>query len=110
MDAVKFLEERDRMCGHGCANCPACVDMCDIYSPDCDYESLVEAVEAWAEEHPRKTRQSEFLKQWPNASVSENGILEVWPCIIDKTLKSEERCLPHSCAECHREFWMGEVE
>lgn len=23
MDAVKFLEERARMCGHGCKNCPA---------------------------------------------------------------------------------------
>lgn len=62
MDAVKFLEERARMCGHGCKNCPAYGDDCNIDSPGCDYESLVKAVEAWAAEHPRKTRQSEFFE------------------------------------------------
>ncbi len=108
MDAVKFLEERDRMCGHGCANCPACVDMCDIYSPDCDYESLAEAVEAWAAEHPRKTRQSEFLKQWPDAMVYSDGVLDIYPCILEKT-KRCDKC-NEGCTKCRHEFWMQEAE
>lgn len=108
MDAVKFLEERARMCGHGCENCPACIDTCDIYSPDCDYESLVETVEAWAAEHPRKTRQSEFLKQWPDAMVYSDGILDIYPCILEKARRCD-KC-NNGCTECRHEFWMQEVE
>lgn len=107
MDAVKFLEERARMCGHGCKNCPAYGDDCNIDSSGCDYESLVKAVEAWAAEHPRKTRQSEFLKQCPNASVSEDGVL-----FCPKTVNTAYFCYckDKECADCRREFWMQEVE
>lgn len=108
MDAVKFLEERARMCGHGCKNCPTSDDKCDIYTPDCDYESLVKAVEAWAAEHPRKTRQSEFLKQWPNAAISEDGLLEICPNDVD-TSYDVQTCA-RKCEDCRREFWMQEVE
>lgn len=107
MDAVKFLEERARMCGHGCKNCPAYEDDCNIDSSGCDYESLVEAVEAWSAEYPRKTRQSEFLEQWPNASVSEDGVL-----FCPKTVNTAYFCYckDKECADCRREFWMQEVE
>ena len=108
MDAIKFLEERARMCGHGCKNCHAYGDECDIYKPDCDFESLVKAVEAWAAEHPKKTRQSEFLKQWPNALVYSDGVLDVYPCILEKT-KRCDKC-NEGCTKCRYEFWMQEVE
>lgn len=108
MDAVKFLEERARMCGHGCKNCHAYGDECDIYKPDCDYESLVEAVEAWAAKHPRKTRQSEFLKQWPDAMVYSDGVLDIYPCILEKARRCD-KC-NNGCTECRHEFWMEEVE
>ncbi len=108
MDAVKFLEERERMCGHGCENCPVYGDECDIYTPDCDYESLVEVVETWAAEHPRKTRQSEFLKQWPDAMVYSDGILDIYPCILEKARRCD-KC-NNGCTECRHEFWMQEVE
>lgn len=108
MDAVKFLEERARMCGHGCKDCYVCDNECDMYKPDCDYESLVEAVEAWAEEHPRKTRQSEFLKQWPDAMVYSDGVLDIYPCILEKARRCD-KC-NNGCTECRHEFWMQEVE
>lgn len=108
MDAVKFLEERARMCGHGCKNCHAYGDECDIYKPDCDYESLVEAVEAWAEEHSRKTRQSEFLKQWPDAMVYSDGVLDIYPCILEKARRCD-KC-NNGCTECRHEFWNQVVE
>lgn len=82
MDAVKFLEERVRMCEH------------DIYNSDCDYESLVEtvktlakAVEMWAAEYPRKTRQDVFLEQWPDAELDADGVLEISPCSLSKSMK-----------------------
>lgn len=117
MDAVKFLWERARMCGHGCENCPTSDDKCDIYTPDCDYESLVKAVEAWAEEHPRKTRQSEFLKQWPDARVDKTtGVLTICPAELTKECRNDrDVCGAYSietgvCNSCRREFWMQEVE
>lgn len=99
------------MCGHGCKNCPAYGDECNIYKPGCDFESLVEAVEAWAAEHPRKTRQSEFLKQWPDAALYDDGVLGISPCSLSKK-KNGDRCddRTKSCRDCRREFWMEEVE
>nr|DAG17084.1 MAG TPA: protein of unknown function (DUF5522) [Caudoviricetes sp.] len=108
MDAVKFLKERARMCGHGCKNCPAYGDECDIYKPNCDYESLVEAVEAWAAKHPRKTQQSEFLKQWPDAMVYSDGVLDIYPCILEKARRCD-KC-NNGCTECRHEFWNQAVE
>ena len=52
MDAIAFLEARERMCGMGCDGCPAQFETCDINDPECDFESLVEMVERWAAEHP----------------------------------------------------------
>lgn len=113
MDAIKFLEERARMCGHGCAGCRVFGDECDMYSPDCDYESLVKAVEAWATEHPRKTRQSVFLEQWTEAQLDEDGVLKVCPALISAAYSNEDGgCvdLCRVCVDCRREFWMEEVE
>lgn len=101
------------MCGHGCKNCPAYGDECDIYKPDCDFESLVKAVEAWSAEHPRKTRQSEFLKQWTEAQLDEDGVLKVCPALISAAYSNEDGgCvdLCRTCVDCRREFWMQEVE
>lgn len=59
MDAVKFIEERQRMCksyGEGCLGCPMDGGPCGGYR-GVDAERLVGAVEAWSATHPRKTRQ-----------------------------------------------------
>lgn len=108
MDAIKFLEERARMCGHGCKNCKVYGEQCDIYTEGCNYESLVEAVEEWSAAHPRKTRQSEFLKQWPNADISADGWLEIYPCEVDTTYGGQS--CDKNCLDCCRKFWMQEVE
>lgn len=111
MDAVKFLEERARMCGNGCKNCPAYGDECDIYKPDCDYESLVKAVETWAAEHPRKTRQTVFLEQYPESEIDSRGDLMVCPKRISADCRDRYgNCTNRLCSDCRREFWMKEVE
>lgn len=113
MDAIKFLEERARMCGHGCKNSKVYGEQCDIYTEGCDYESLVETVEAWAAAHPRKTRQSVFLEQWPNVRLDTNGLIDISPCRMDPEkypFNGKDCCKFQSCGECRREFWMQEVE
>lgn len=77
MDAVKFLAERERMCKTYdiCEGCPLrkmhtglCYKLCFKHP-----EEAVAAVEKWAQEHPRKTRQSEFLKLFPDAPLNIDG-------------------------------------
>ena len=103
MDAVEFLQERDRMYKSGAAT-PS-IGLEDDYDP----VIAVKVVEEWSAAHPRKTRQSVFLEQWPEAYVAKStGLIDIQPCFIDKTLN------PHGCvkkcADCKREFWMQEVE
>jgi hypothetical protein len=47
--------------------------------------SFVREVANWAKEHPAKTRQSEFLKQYPHAELS-YGYVNINPCRIDSSL------------------------
>lgn len=111
MDALEFVRERNRMCksfGGKCNGCPADSNTC------CNtlewQEDLVAIVGKWSAEHPRKTHQSEFLKQWPNAKCVGN-ILTICPKVIDMNFP----CFAYSnvdigCPNCRREFWMQEVE
>lgn len=114
MEAVEFIRERNRMCKAflGCKGCPACdFDGCGSVHLN---EGIIPIVEKWAKEHPRKTRQSVFLKQWPNADISDDGLPDVAPCQLCVGLihgESTEDCENRGlCVECRREFWMQEVE
>nr|DAP69639.1 MAG TPA: hypothetical protein [Caudoviricetes sp.] len=110
MDAVEFVKEFGRMCQphtNGCEECALYGKGCTLVSHKDDPETLINAVEAWSATHPRKTRQSVFLEQWPDAMMC-NGVLDIYPCILDKTRRSD-KC-NEGCTECRREFWMQEVE
>ena len=72
MDAVKFLWERARMCGHGCENCPTSDDKCDIYTPDCDYESLVKAVNQALAELREEGKLSEAAIKYFGSDISQD--------------------------------------
>lgn len=119
MDAVKFLEERNRMCKSFAPDCEGCrvdeakpvVDECFRWILD-NPERAVQIVEQWSAAHPRKTQQSEFLKQWPNARLDEHGVIDVAPCRVDTQGYHATACLSlwGSCTDCRREFWMQEVE
>lgn len=46
-----------------------------------------EIILKWCEEHPIKTRQSEFLKMFPNAKINEtHGVITCCPQKVDKTV------------------------
>lgn len=103
MDAVKFVEERRRMFAvtgenpkYSLSNMSTCA------------EDVVKEVEEWSAAHPRKTRQSVFLEQWPNADISADGWLEIYPCEVDTTYGGQ--ACDKNCLDCSREFWMQEVE
>ncbi len=112
MDAVKFIEECNRMCksfGRSCRDCPADKDTC------CDafewQEELVTIVEKWSATHPYKTRQSEFLKMFPRPALDSDGIIAIQPCeVIVDACKDSNGNKRTNCWACRREFWMEEIE
>lgn len=114
MDAVKFIKERDRMCrfyhhAGGCYQCPAKDCECSALEGMVDDDNIVTIVEEWSAAHPRKTRQSVFLEQWPEAEISfTDGCLTLNPCKFYKKMRKE--CVGRLCSDCRREFWMQEVE
>lgn len=109
MDAMKFIEERNRMCDsfETCGMCPAFEFSCSELRKIQQNPTIVSIVERWSKENPRKTRQDVFLEQYPEASCVDN-ILMSWPKVIDKNFSCSKTCF--NCAECRREFWMQEVE
>lgn len=122
MDAVKFIEERNRMCksfGNECKGCPA-YNVCeDDLCCAVDQESTLDAtnqvaiVEDWSAAHPRKTRQSVFLEQYPETILDAFGALQICPMVISAAHRdSDGECKDPAkmCIDCRREFWMQEVE
>ena len=114
MDAVEYVKQRKRMCDYyvHCGDCPACdYEWCSTLN---GIPKMIPIVEQWTKEHPVKTRQSEFLKQWPDAEISGDGLLAVAPCQLNVELLQCESAVDCEsrgvCDECRREFWMQEVK
>lgn len=123
MDAVKFIEERNRMCksfGNRCTGCPAynaCNDnLCGcavIQESTLDATDQIAIVEKWSAAHPRKTRQSVFLEKYPETILDAFGALQICPMVISAAHRdSDGECKDPAkmCIDCRREFWMQEVE
>lgn len=122
MDAVKFIKERNRMCksfGDRCTGCPA-FDVCGNelccafdQGSTLDATAQIAIVEKWSVAHPRKTRQSVFLEQYPETQIDDNGLLNMCPAVISSLYRGDKNgCLSTSkcCVDCRHEFWMQEVE
>lgn len=125
MDAVEYEKYRIKMCKEtilkkgGCGACK----MYDVVRQRCRtpasvcmeededyYRKNVAIVEQWAKDHPVKTRQSEFLKRFPNADLS-----RLKPCMIEKD-KRVMWCSKYAnyevnggCDECRDAYWNEEV-
>lgn len=118
MDAVEYVKTLRIMCKNQ-ANCPECPLHGKCKEDGYDYciadiseyaEKAVRIVEQWAKDHPVKTRQSEFLKQFPNADLT-----RLQPCIIEKD-KRPMWCGKYAdfgangcCDECRYAYWNEEV-
>lgn len=75
-------------------------------------DEAVAIVERWAKEHPRKTRQSEFLKMFPRAGRGEDGLIVFCPEDFDPKFECPlKRGSGHDlCGECRKNYWLEEVE
>ncbi len=131
MDAVEFLKAKDRMCksfNDNCKNKDGNNFCCGLrYEADKSGESceeyisnhptkVVEIVERWAKDHPAKTRQSEFLKLFPDARLFD-GVLAIDPCKINSSRFDSTECRSYSdefgvlsCDKCREQFWNEEVK
>ena len=113
MDAVKFIEERNRMCksfGDRCTGCPASNGGCAVgQESTLDATDQVAMVEEWSAAHPRKTRQSVLLEQWPNCMLDGDCVVGMCPRNVDKNYICDLN-RSAGCPDCRREFWTQEVE
>ena len=114
MTAIEYLKAQNRMtkkCGIDCDKCPlssrnneadcACLELEQDYP-----EKAVEIVEKWAKEHPAKTRQSEFLKMFPDSVTDRNGIIGICP----RNVNRQYYCGTYDdCEKCREKFWMEEI-
>lgn len=104
----KFYDDCS-ICPLGCKN--------NIKGITCDYlvraypDKANEIILKWCEEHPIKTRQSEFLKMFPNVCIYK-GAINICPCTIDSDYdcKSKEKYVDFDCTGCKKEYWLAEVE
>ena len=122
MDAVEYLKTLRIMCKSQ-ANCSECPLHENCKEDGYDYciadiseyaEKTVQIVEKWAKDNPVKTRQSEFLKKFPNADMQR--ISTLFPCVMDQTIRPT-RCVkyesfssPKKCVECRNDYWHEEVD
>ena len=98
MDAVRYIVEYDRMCRSfsDCRDCPIRArapfpSSCQQFRVN-NPEETVAIVEAWAKEHPQRTRLQDFLEKFPNASLGSSGT---------------PRFLPRPFGYCGRETCQG---
>jgi hypothetical protein len=106
MDAVKFVEERRRMFAVTGEN-----PKYSLFNMTTRAEDVVKEVAEWSAAHPRKTRQSVFLEQWPGAELDECGCLVICPTRVSAEYRNIcVNCSKTRCGECRCEFWMQEVE
>ena len=126
MDAVTYIKEYKRMCesfnsndlqAKPCDGCPldGLADGCHMLDIADNAEECVDAVERWAKEHPAKTRQSEFLKMFPEAIIEPAaGYIDICPALllVAKRATRTGGCGDSSidCEECKGKFWLEEIK
>lgn len=110
MDAVEYLKTLYRMCDHKCRECEfwkrlGVIETCARWQETHPKEAVA-IVERWGAEHPVKTRQSEFLKHYPSASIV-SGCLHA--CPKDLFANTNIDC-NKTCLACKKDFWLAEVD
>lgn len=115
MDAVKFIDEKNRMCKNiKCSECDLSSNNTNL-NPACDifiWKHPVEAVktvEQWSKESQIKTRQTEFLKHYPNAEIKgSTGALVLCPSqVFGGECDNYCRNTAITCNECCKNFWLA---
>lgn len=74
-----------------------------------------EIILKWCEENPVETRQDRFLKMFPNAKLSSDGLVSIcaqgcdksWNCKLNIDANNIENI---DCTDCMKEYWLAEVD
>ncbi len=79
-----------------------------------DPKIFVCSVSTWDKEHPAETRQSEFLKMFPDVLLDANGSVDLCPALLVIDCRTyDNMCIhrgePMSCSECRKKFWKGRL-
>ena len=109
MDAVEFLDKVDRLSKRGSTEEKA---RYNDYRTARDNAGAVKFVERWAAEHHAKTRQSEFLKMFPNVILNDKGQPSLCAKLLDTTYHRVGGCGldVDICQRCMDNFWGKDVE
>lgn len=116
MDAVEFLKEAQRMHDSfgNCEGCPGEANACFISDADRSEnpEGVVAAVEKFAAENPKITRQAQFLLAYPEGVLDVDGLLCIMPCQISKRARDAKISgyCNSDCRDCRRRYWMAEIK
>ena len=105
MDAVEFLDKVDRLSKRGSTEEKM---RYNDYRSAKDNAGAVKFVERWTAAHLAKTRQSEFLKHYPDARILPHGCLNA--CPMNVFSDTGINCNAQPCYECKKAFWLAEVE
>ena len=115
MTAIEYLKAKSRMTNKcGIVSCPTCPlgksnngEGGSCRNLEGGYPAkAVEIVEKWAKEHPIKTRQSEFLKMFPDSLTDKNGIIDICPMNVNRKHTCNGLI---GCDTCCKKFWSEEI-
>nr|DAF34300.1 MAG TPA: hypothetical protein [Caudoviricetes sp.] len=95
---------KNGLCKLGCSNCPLC-SINNNKGQSCTAfemlypEKAIETIQRWSDEHPQRTYLSEFLKNYPNAPLEDDGTPNFCPYRLG--LMSKDNCRKdHNCVKC----------
>lgn len=112
METKDFLSGVSRICkSSSCRDdCPLNFFCCLNYNDQTeeDFEKAEKVVKEWLKAHT-KTRQTEFLKMYPDALMDDNGVMVINPCSLDKAHYTIPLC-GCQCEDCRKQYWLKEVE
>ena len=112
------IYEYARMCSkYAILDCHHCPLSHDNNGLNCDCGDFIRAftnkaneiILKWCEEHPIKTRQSKFLKVFPNVPINDETV-GICPLDFDKLFDAETCDSYVDCTACKKEYWLAEVD
>ena len=110
MDEKATIYDYARMCKTYHTNCPDCPmrdEVCTFCIMDnTQVDKANEIILNWCKTHPVKTRQSEFLKHYPNARMSD-GVIDICPQNFDTDFICTDEMV---CKDCLKGYWSEEIE
>lgn len=109
MDAVEFLDKVDRLSKRGSTEEKM---RYNDYRTAGDNTGAVKFVEQWDAARNIKTRQSVFLKMFPNVILNDKGQFSFCPKMLDTAYHTVGGCCldVDICQRCMDNFWGQEVE